>query len=80
MVFVLISNLVMLAIVEEVNRKLPDEQRISEFWWYVAKYERTFREYRRLYPAGRLIKYFYGSVAMGVLLLVASAWQFGFFR
>jgi hypothetical protein len=70
----------MFAIIGEVNRKLPDQQRISYLWGYAAKYERIIREYQRLCPGGRLVTYYYISVALGLLLGLAFAWQFGFFR
>jgi hypothetical protein len=34
----------------EVNRKLPDDQQISYFFFHFEKIERIKREYRRLYP------------------------------
>jgi hypothetical protein len=76
----LISNFVMFAIIGEVNRKLPDEERIPYLWWHLGKYQRTLREYRRLYPGGRLVMYHFGSLALGMLLLAAFAWEVGFFR
>lgn len=38
----------------EINRKLPDDQRISYWWMYAEKFARIKKEYRRLYPDGRL--------------------------
>src|SRR5262245_20412244 len=78
--FGLISNFVMFAIIGEVNRKLPDEHRISYLGWHIAKYQRTVREYRRFYPGGRFVVYHYVALALCVLLLAASGWELGFFR
>ena len=38
----------------EVNRKLPEDQQISYWWMYAEKYARIKKEYKRLYPSGRL--------------------------
>jgi hypothetical protein len=52
------SNLVLYAIVGEVNRSVPAEQRISYLFWHFGKLKRVLAEYRRLYPRGRLASYF----------------------
>jgi len=64
-----LGGYVMFAMIGEVNRKLPEDQQISYLWGHYAKYQRILREYRRLYPKGRL-----GSAWM---LLVALVFTLG---
>jgi hypothetical protein len=73
------ASLVTYAIVGEINRKLPDDQRFSYLWWYPAKYERVRREYHRLYPQGRLLSYGYVLIALAFVFLLGFAWELGFF-
>jgi len=40
--------------VDEVNRKLPEDQQFEHLFWYPTKSLRLIREYKRLYPNGRL--------------------------
>jgi hypothetical protein len=42
--------------VDKVNGQLPAEQRFSRLGSYWFKYQRLKREYRRLYPYGRLVR------------------------
>ena len=44
-----------LEIVDAVNAKLPEQERFEPLGWYFTKTRRLFREYRRLYPFGRLM-------------------------
>jgi hypothetical protein len=39
-----------------VNAQLPADQRFNSGWWYFDKTQRLLREYRRLYPAGLLVR------------------------
>ncbi len=47
------STVVILSMVDEVNRKLPVEDRISPLGWYPGKLARVVSLYRRAYPSGR---------------------------
>jgi hypothetical protein len=38
----------------QVNRKLPDKQQVSYLGMYPTKMAKIKREYKRLYPAGRV--------------------------
>lgn len=40
----------------EVNAQLPPQEQFSYLGWHGAKYRRLLREYRALYPSGRLIE------------------------
>jgi hypothetical protein len=42
--------------VEEVNRRLPENQRFEDAWWGPTKSIRLFTEYRRLCPDGPLLR------------------------
>jgi 4-hydroxybenzoate polyprenyltransferase len=44
------------AVVDAVNTKLPPDAQFNHFGWYLTKTMRLHREYRRLYPAGRLLR------------------------
>ena len=79
-VFIMLANAVLYAIVGEVNRKLTDDQQIGYFVWYPAKTLRVFREYRRLYPDGRLSLYYKLWLGLGLTALLGCAWQIGIFR
>jgi hypothetical protein len=39
-----------------VNAQLPADQRFNPGWWYFDKTQRLLQEYRRLYPAGLLVR------------------------
>jgi hypothetical protein len=78
--FILVSGFLMYAMIGEVNRKLPDGQRIGYLFGHYGKYRRLFREYRRLYPNGRLGLYCKITGALGMASMAAFAWQLGFFR
>jgi len=74
------SAFVLFAMIGEVNRKVPDQRRISYLFGYFNKYLLIFREYRRLYPDGRLAVYCYLLSLIALTLFVVSAWQIGLFR
>jgi len=78
--FILLSGFVMFAMIGEINRRVPDQQRVSYLGGHFAKYRRILGDYQRLYPAGRLGLYFKVSLASGLVLLLGSAWQLGLFR
>ena len=64
----------------EINRKLPENQQISYWWMYAEKYARVKKEYKRLYPKGRI--HLLGNIfgAVGIVLLLLAAIAAGFFR
>ncbi len=78
--FILLSGFVMFAMIGEVNRRVPDHQRVSYLVGHFAKYRRILSEYQRLHPTGRLGLYFKASLASALILLLGSAWQLGLFR
>jgi len=64
----------------EINRKLPDSEQISYWGMHPAKMAKIKREYKRLYPSGRIDlmrrALQYGAVGFVVLLLI----PLGFFK
>jgi hypothetical protein len=76
----LLSGFLLTQEVGEVNRKLPEDQQISYWWMHVDKYARIKREYKRLYPNGRIhtfsIIFEFAGFALGLLAAIAA----GFFR
>jgi hypothetical protein len=75
-----ISGLLLFAMIGEINRKLRDEEQIPYFLGRFDKPLRVLREYRRLYPRGRLSLFYLLSVFVAVPLLLAAAWAIGFFH
>jgi hypothetical protein len=61
------STIVITSMVDEVNRKLPPEERLSPYGWYPGKLRRVAALYRRTYPDGRR------HAQLLVLALVAGA-------
>jgi len=63
--------------VDKVNDKLPKEEQFAVLGWYFAKTQRLHREYKRLYPDGRLLVKVRVLMALGIACLVISTWGFG---
>jgi len=73
-----VGSLVSFEMVDKVNEKLPKEEQFAPLGWYYSKSRRFNREYKRLYPDGRLLmKVRVISAVMFACLLIA-AWGFGF--
>jgi hypothetical protein len=71
--FGLASTITGFAIVEAVNAKLPEREQFDPFWWGPSKTFRLRREYRRLYPEGKLLRrQNVLAVAMGVCVFLAA--------
>jgi hypothetical protein len=54
-VFGIASTVYHFAIIEAVNAKLPSDDQFGYLVWYQARILRLHREYRRLYPHGKLL-------------------------
>jgi hypothetical protein len=63
--------------VDKVNDKLPKDQQFDHCWWYPSKYQRLHREYRRLYPEGRVLFQFRIATALMFVCLLICGWGFG---
>lgn len=65
-------------IVDKVNELLPAEQQFERFNWYYSKYQRLNYEYRRLYPAGDLLRRYRTFTLLMVACLFVSCGCFWF--
>lgn len=75
----LLSSVTSLEMTTKVNAFLPADQQFSEMGWYLPKTIRLHREYRRLFPEGKLVM---RTRAMGVLMLIClltAGWSMGLF-
>ena len=72
----LISSFLLWQEIGEVNRKLPDDQQISYFWGYPEKIRRIKKEYKRLYPNGKIERFSaaFQIAAIVFMILAAVAW------
>ena len=64
----------------EVNRKLPENEQISYWGGHLEKYIRIKREYKRLYPSGKLDRIGTIIMCLGFVLLLLFAATMGAFR
>jgi hypothetical protein len=64
----------------EVNRKLPENEQISYLGMYPQKYTRIKREYKRLYPNGRIHRMGFVFEVVGFVFLFLAAVSAGFFN
>ena len=64
---------------DKVNEKLPKEEQFAALWWYASKSLRLRREYKRLYPDGRLLLKVRILTVLAIACLFVCAWGFGFF-
>ena len=71
--FGLVSTINQFAIVEAVNAKLPADEQFNPLWWGPSKSSRLRREYRRLYPEGKLLRR-QNVLAAGMFVCTLLAW------
>ena len=69
----LVAGFVQMAMVGEVNRKLPEDSQISYFGWHFGKAVRVNTEYKRLYPFGKLLGVFNILLTLSMALGASSA-------
>ncbi len=67
----ILANMLMLIIVGQINRKLPDDKQISYFWWRLKE---VSEQYRRFYPKGRLLLLMYMCGAVMILCFFLTVW------
>jgi hypothetical protein len=70
---VFLTNLFVTMMIGEINRKRQEGDLISYFGFTFPKMLRIFREYRLLYPDGKLHIYALASFAVGMIGLVIVA-------
>ncbi len=63
--------------ISQINRKLPEHQKMSHFFMYPGAIKRVARAHRSFYPLSRLRVVLYACIVLGVLSLLASAWTTG---
>src|ERR1700731_15134 len=51
----IIGTFTIFEMVRQVNGKLPAGEQFAPLGWHFSKYQRFQREYKRLYPDGRLL-------------------------
>ena len=66
--------------VGEINRKLPEDQQMSYFFFHLEKMIKISREYRRLYPHSSIDQLRYVLVIVGTIFLALAGATMGFFR
>ena len=69
----ILANLLVFMMIGEINRKKAEEDLISYFGVTQWKMTRIFRNYRALYPNGKLHIYFGMAVGVMVICLVSLA-------
>lgn len=76
----LVADLIHQEMVIRVNEMLPKESQFSQLAWHFPKTLRLSREYRRLYPEGKLlwVHRVFGIGMFGCLLCVG--WAVGLFH
>jgi len=63
--------------VDAVNEKLPKDEQFEVLGWYFSKTQRLHREYRRLYPDGRLLQRVRLLSALMAVCLLICIWGLG---
>lgn len=77
---IVIANLIDAMIVGKVNRRRAESDQISHFGWTLSKSNFLIKEYRELYPNGKLHYYsriMAGAAALFLLLCVLNAFDLG---
>lgn len=64
---------------DKVNEKLSKGNLFSATGWSLCKRQELHREYRTLYPSGRLLLGVRVLTALMIVCFLISAWGFGFF-
>jgi hypothetical protein len=72
-------SLVSTEMVDKVNEKLPEGGQFGALGWYLPKTQRLHREYRRLYPDGRLLLRLRVLISVAIVCLLICAWSIGVF-
>jgi hypothetical protein len=73
--FAIFANMVSFIMIGKINERVPENERISYFWWGTE----VRRRYKQLYPAGKLALLTDLCVILMVLcsLLLIKFWVFG---
>lgn len=69
----LVCALLTYSVTDRVNQRMPAKERLGLLWWDFTKHARLRREYRRLYPDGKLLRNrFMFSIAFFLFMLIAG--------
>lgn len=68
------AALVIFAMIGEVNRQVPDAERVPYLLGYPGKLKKVRQAYKRLYPAGRLAVVLNILEVLAVIMVAACAW------
>jgi hypothetical protein len=68
----LAGALTSMRMVDEVNERLPPDQQFPLLGWHHFEFQPLIREYRRLYPSGRLIARELALAAIAFVLFPAA--------
>jgi hypothetical protein len=58
------SSMIEARMIDEINRKKSEGDLISQFWFTAQKHARIRKEYRQLYPDGKLLTYLWTATAV----------------
>lgn len=72
-----VGNMLGMAMIGEINRKRKNEEVMSYFGFTPSKTLQIFREYRSLYPKGRLHIYFLTAFAIVIVSMITVAFCIG---
>ena len=70
---IILTNLFQMMMIGEINRKRPENKLVSYFGFTPFKTLRIFREYRHLYPVGKLHIYAPACFGLAMISLVIVA-------
>lgn len=56
--------------VDQVNARLPENERFNLLWWYAGKYQRFERTYNRIFPGSNARRRQYTLMAVGAVGLL----------
>jgi hypothetical protein len=73
MTAIIVANMITTAMIGEINRKRQDDKLMSYIGFTPSKTLQIFREYRSLYPDGRLHIYEFAVAFVGVVCMVMMA-------
>lgn len=73
--FAILANMVSFIMIGKINERVPENERISYFWWGT----KVRKRYKQLYPAGKLALLANVCLILMVLcfLLLIRLWVFG---
>jgi disulfide bond formation protein DsbB len=68
----LFANVAVWKVMAEVNARVPEDQRVTWWWWTIGKHLRLWREHKRLCPESHWRLYSVLSFSMAIILMIAA--------